>query len=184
MKVINADSFAGRLMLNGIDKLVFTLLLFLIFALWTNFQQGRERAYVRAEEVHDIKIRKPIALMEELSNPVRECILFVRRNQVSGITTLDDKRKLASLSLEIVLHLEMIKNYSNNREKTVNAVETLRKNVLTFERLILVGQDARLDDYDRFARQLHKDFDDLSKYTIEETIVAISEDVSFEALRS
>ena len=176
MKVIDPDSFASRLILNGVDKLVFTLLLSIIFAWWTSLQSGQERENLRTEEVNDIKLRKPIALMEELSNPVRECILFVRRSQVSGINTPEDKSKLASLSLEIVFQLGMIENYAENREGTIRAVETLRTNVKTFERLILTRKDAKLDDYSQFANQLHRDFNVLSKFTIDETIAAISGD--------
>ena len=175
MKVFDPDSFFGKLFLNGIDKLVFTLLLLFIFSSWTEEQQKFERESVHAEKVSSIEIERPIALVEDLVNPVRQCLLFVQLNRIGGITSDEQKAELQSLLLQIEVDSKMIENYTRNRDMGTSAeAEKLGNLVREFAVEVLTGAKVGIIRYDAFLVQLEDQFDSLFESTIRETVMAIS----------
>ena len=119
---LDPDSFSTKLILNGVDKLVFTLLLALILA---GFTQYHMRTQMRAEQLHRIKVQRPIELLEELSHLIRHCTLLTKRASGHPLPE-EDREKLISLLLGIELKLGMIKHYSNDREETGRIASDLR----------------------------------------------------------
>lgn len=175
MKKVDPDSFFGRLFLNGIDKLAFTLLLLLIFAVWTAQQQKVERDSVHVEKINSIEIERPIALVEELLKPVRQCLLFVRLNRMRGITSDEKKAELQSLVLEIEVDSKMIGNYMKNRNMaTSEAADRLGDLVREFAVDVLTGKEVERMRYDVFLKQLEDQYDLLFESTIKDTVAAIS----------
>lgn len=176
MKKVDPDSFFGRLFLNGIDKLAFTLLLLLIFAVWTAQQQKDERDSVHVERINSIEIERPIALVEDLLKPVRQCLLFVRLNRIRGITSDKKKAELQSLVLEIEVDSKMIGNYMKNRDMatTSQAAYRLGDLVREFGVDVLTGKEVGRMRYDVFLRQLEDQYDLLFESTIKDAVAAIS----------
>ena len=173
---LNPDSFSARLLLNGIDKLVFTLLLMLILATWTHYQREYERAQVRAEEVNSIKTQRPIKLVEESSNLIRQCMLFMQR--VPGLSLRnfpeEDKEQFASLLLDLTLNIELIKSYSRDRPETTCAAEELQKTVEAVDEALLKKPAIGFEELKRHRDNLYKQFVELSDSMIDETTEAIS----------
>ena len=173
---LNPDSFFAKLVLNGIDKLVFTLLLMVALAYWTYDQRKHERAQVRAEEVSSIKIQRPLKLVEELSTLIRQCMLFMQR--VSDISLQDlpekDKERFASLLLDTRLNLEMIKSYSKDRVETTCAAEELRRTVGAIDDALLRKKVVEFKRLQELRNKLYEQFIDLSDSTIDETTAVIS----------
>ena len=138
---LDPDSFSTKVILIGIDKLVFTLLLALILGIGAFYQADYEqdkrneeeririeleRELVRAEELHSIKIHRPIELLEELSDLIRHSILITKRVSEHPLPE-EDGEKLVSLLLGIELKLEMIKSYSKDRNETAGIAYDLQK---------------------------------------------------------
>lgn len=180
MRTIDPNSLKGRLIVSGIEKLGFTLLLLLILAVWTGQQREFERENVRAERVHDIEIDRPIALVEQLADPVRECLLFIRMNRIGGISGGGGRREqvqteLQSLLVEIELQADMIEKYTRNSKKeTSAAARKLAETVRDFGRKVNTETIVELDDYNAFMKQLADQFGSLFDATISETVAAIS----------
>lgn len=110
---VNPDSFSAKLILNAIDKLVFMLLLMLILAIWTNYQDERERAEVRVEEVTGV-------LVDELSELVLQCISSIQHllmKESSMDLTKGEAAELKSLIFDIELKAELIRIYSRGTTK-------------------------------------------------------------------
>lgn len=162
---IDPDSFSGKLVLNGIDKLVFTLMLFLIFAFWTDQQRETERSSMRVEKIQSIEIERPITLVERLSGPVLECLLLVRADRDFGV----DKEKIRPLLIEIMFHAEMMENYagSSDRRKTYEAAGRLVRIVGDFGLLVSQSEPKR-SDYKKFGDELTAGFDSLFQSTVED----------------
>ena len=174
-KKMDPESFNGRLVLNGIDKLVFTLLLFLIFAVWTDQQRKFERANVYAEKINSIEIERPIALVEDLSEPVRRCLLFIRLNKIEGITGAEERAEFQSLLLEIEVDAKMIENYTkNSKTKTSRAAKSLVDLVRDFGADVMTDPDVYLSRYIWFESELETQFDSLFESTVREAVTAIS----------
>lgn len=180
MKTINADSFSGRLVLNAFDKLVFTLLLFLIFAYWTNYQREIERSNIRLQKVHDIEIDRPMALVEQLSKPIVQCLHFIELNKV-GVLDRDEARELQSLLVEIKLYAAIIQNYAREggRQRTSEASAKLAELVRDFG--IDASRGADLDRYNQFSKQLEDQYRLLFSSTVEETAAMIGNQLGREA---
>lgn len=173
---LNADSFYAKLFLNGIDKLVLALLLVLTLAVWTQYQRNYERAQMRADEVNSIKIQRPIALVEELSNLVRQCTLFMQRVSERPLQELNekDREQFASLLLEISLNLEMVKSYSRDRAETTCAVERLLSTVREVEIALLKSRHIEFRRLHELRGELFQQFIQLSDSTVDETTASIS----------
>lgn len=168
---LNPDSFSAQLIQNGIDKLVFTLLLMLILAVWTQYQRTYERTQMRVEEVSSIKIQRPIKLVEELSNLIRQCMLFMQRVSERSLEELadEDREQFASLLLDVSLNLEMISSYSRDRAATTCAVERLRATVREAEVALLKRKRIEFDRLSELRSDLFQQFIQLSDSTIDET---------------
>lgn len=173
---LNPDSFAARLVLNGIDKLGFTLLLMVILVGWTQWQRQYEREQMRAEEVNSIKIQRPIKLVEELSQLIRQCMLFMQRVSMDSLPKVpdEDKEQFASLLLDLRLNLELIKSYSKDRPETTCAAEKLQETVEAADYDLLRVPVIRLDKLIEHRTNLYEHFIELSDSTIDETSAAIS----------
>ncbi len=174
--IFDPNSFSGKLILNGIDKFVFTLLLMLILAVWTQYQRDYERTQVRAEEVNIIKIQRPIKLVEELSILIRQCMLFMQQVSMLSLPSLteEDKKQFASLLLDIRLNLEMIKSYSKDRPETTRVAEELQRTVVVMETDILKSKAIKIQNLKELRDQLYEQFVELSDSTIDETTAVIS----------
>lgn len=173
---LNPDSFSAKLILNGIDKLVFTLLLMVTLALWTQHQRNYERTQMRAEEVSSIKIQRPIKLVEELSNLIRQCMLFMQRVSERSLEKLTEREKerFASLLLDVELNLEMVSSYSRDRVETNCAVERLLRTVRKVDVALLKSKVVEFHVLDELRGKLFQQFIQLSDSTIDETTAIIS----------
>ena len=178
MKKIDPDSFRGKMALNGVDKLVFTLLLFVILAIWTDRQREFERESVREEKIQDIEIERPIALVEELAGPIRRCILFLRMNRIGGVDDRPElgdgsdnlKNELQPLLVEIQLHADMIANYTEDSKKeTSEAARELSRVVDDFG-FDVMTDNVSVERYDAFENLLVDQFDSLFLSAIRETV--------------
>lgn len=172
---LNPDSFSAKLILNGIDKLVFTLLLMVILAIWTYYQREHERTQVRAEEVNSIKIHRPIKLVEELSSLVRQCMSFIQQRTLKrspGDLTKEEKVELKSLIFDIKLNLEMIKSYSEDRAATRCIAEDLRNTAGRIDDAILKGR-ANFHTLVKLRDELFGDYVRLSNSMISETTAIV-----------
>ncbi|MCY3810621.1 MAG: hypothetical protein OXH15_02370 [Gammaproteobacteria bacterium] len=116
--------------------------------------------------------------MEELAEPVRQCVLFVRRKQTAGINSPDDKGHFESLILEIEFHLNLISSYSKGRTQTTASVQSLREIVRQFNTHIQTRK-VTLREYTNFTESLYEGLVQLSDHTIEETKIAILSDPLF-----
>ena len=170
MKQIDPDSFRGRIVLNGVDKLVFTLLLFIIFAMWTDRQREFERESVREEKIQGMEIERPITLIEDLSGPIRRCILFLRLNRIGGVDGDKLENELQPLLVEIQLHADMIANYTEKRKKeTSEAARKLSLTVYDFG-FDVMTDSVSVEQYHAFEELLVDQFDSLFSSAIEETV--------------
>ena len=123
---LDPDSLSAKFILNGVDKLVFTLLLMSILAMGTQCQRGLEREQMRAAEFDSIKIQKPMELLEDLSDLIRHCTLLTKRGSKHPLSE-EDRAQLVSLLLGIELNLEMIRSYSVGRELTSEVIDHLHE---------------------------------------------------------
>lgn len=173
MAKLDPDSFGGKLVLNGVDKLVFTLLLLVALAVWTDRQREFERASMRVEKLTGIEIERPIALVERLAGPIRRCKLFLRLNRIRGIDSDDLRAELQSHLVEIELHADVIENYTeDSKEETSGAAKRLGEIVRAFGLEVMTAESVSLEQYDTFEHQLDAQFDLLFKSTIRETVEA------------
>ena len=165
---MNPDSFSTKLILNGIDKLVFTLLLMLILAVWTHYQREHERAQMRAEEVNSIEVHRPIKLVEELSHLVRQCMSFIQHRVVKGSADLtdEDQVELQSLIFDIELNLELIKSYSR---ATTRCVAGELQNTAGLIDDAIFKEAAKVGRLERLREKLFRDYVRLSNSMINET---------------
>ena len=167
MRAPAPQTFGGMLLLNGIDKLIFTALLGLIAWSWTSRQERHDRNLMRAEKISSIEIQRPVSLVEELSEPVRQCILFIRSKSVQGITSPKDKAKLQSFTLDIQLLLDLIDMYAKEA-KTDKSAGNLRKLVGTFN-IKVAAAGVEHQDYVDFTDKLREGFVEMSSLVIKET---------------
>ena len=168
---LSPDSFSEKLILNGIDKLVFTLFLMLILAVFTQCQRKHERDQVRDEELISIKIQRPIKMVEELSNLIRQCMLFMQRVSDESLSYLpdEDKEQFSSLLLNLRLNLEMIKSYSRGRPATTCAAGELQRTLESIDFALLKVPVVEDDLLEELRGELYEQFIDLSDSTIDET---------------
>ena len=167
---LNPDSFSTKIILNGIDKLAFTLLLMLILFYVSHNQGSYERAQMRAE-LNSMKIQKPIELLEQLSDSIRRCTLLTRRGSRHPLLE-EEEEKLASLLLDIKLKLEMIKSYSKDREEAREITMELQRTVES----ALAKPDITDNDLEELTETLHNKFAHLFERMIGETTKIITVD--------
>ena len=172
---LDPDSFSTKLILNGIDKLVFTLLLALILAI---LAQCHTRGQMRTEQLHRIKVQRPIELLEELSHLIRHCTLLTKRASEHPLP-VEDREKLVSLLLGIELKLGMIKNYSNDRKETGRIAGDLRMTVAA----ALEKPNITDNNLKELGETLNREFDSLFKRMIMETTKIIVDGKSFDEHR-
>lgn len=174
---LDPDSFFTKVILIGIDKLVFTLLLALILFYVSHDQKSYERMQMRAE-VNSIKIQRPIELLEELSDLIRHSTLITKRVSEHSLPE-EDREKLVSLLLGIDLKLEMIKSYSKDREKADRIAYNLQKIVTD----ALAKPDVTDNDLKELGETLNREFANLFERMIGETTKIIKDGKSLDEHR-
>lgn len=190
---LDPDSFSTKIILIGIDKLVFTLLLALILGIGAFYQRKLEREVMYAEELnrrafelqlaregelHSIKVQRPIELLEELSDLIRHSTLITKRVSEHPLPE-EDREKLVSLLLGIDLKLEMIKSYSKDREKADRIAYDLQEIVTD----ALAKPDVTDNDLKELGETLNRQFANLFERMIGETTKIIKEGKKLEEHR-
>ena len=170
-----SENFKEQILLNAVDKLVFSALLVVIATTLTTCQQRSDRSLMQAEKAIAIHVQRPMAIIEELSGPIRQLISVTKGAEGIGFTE-QQAATVHSLALDIETLLDVLRAYADSQD-VADAVVKIRDPIRAFSDNVSM-KTVESEDYKDFSEELRERFVELSTTVLAHTTQQIQQDLS------